>query len=130
MAGAPAPDGTQKGKRKHHLWAGIAVSVGLVLAFLVFFSHQGLYRIYRLRQERQSLELENSRLAAENDRLARTIDRLQHDPELIQDLIRRELHFIKPNEVIFQLPPEGGKKAAPAAVPPQTQRRGATRSRR
>ena len=39
-------------------------------------------------------------------RLARTIDRLQHDPEYIQDRIRQELNFVKPNEIIFQFPPE------------------------
>ncbi len=52
------------------------------------------------------LEQENARLAAENTRLARTIDRLQHDPVLIQDLIRQELNFVKKNEIIFQFPPE------------------------
>ena len=119
MAGASALDGTQKGKRNHRFLMGLTVSLGLVLAFLVLFTHQGLYRIYRLHQERQSLERETSRLAAENDRLARTIDRLQHDPELIQDLIHRELNFIKKNEIIFQLPPEGGKKSSLAPAQPQ-----------
>jgi cell division protein FtsB len=130
MAGTPALDGTQKGKRKRHLLAGITVSLGLVLAFLVIFTHQGLHRIYRLHQERQSLEQENSRLAAENNRLTRTIDRLQHDPELIQDLIRRELHFIKKNEIIFQLPPESGQKSGLPTPQTQAQRRRPTRSGR
>ncbi len=123
MAGAPAPDGTQKGKTRPRFLVGIAVLAGLVLAFLALFSHQGLYRIYCLRQERQLLEQENARLAAENGRLARTIDRLQHDPELIQDLIRRELNFIKKNEIIFQLPPEGGRKPAVSPAPPKADSR-------
>jgi cell division protein FtsB len=115
MAGAPAAEGTQKGKKKHHFLVSIALSVGLVLAFLAFFSHQGLYRIYRLRQERQSLEQETSRLAAENSRLARTIDRLRNDPEMIQDLIRRELNLIGKNDIIIQLPQPAGKiQALPA----------------
>jgi hypothetical protein len=62
--------------------------------------------MYSLGHERQRLEKENARLAAENARLARTIDRLQHDPVLIQDLIRQELNFVKKNEIIFQYPPE------------------------
>ena len=65
--------------------------------------------------ERLHLDQENARLAEENARLARTIDRLQHDPEMIQDLIRRELNFVKKNEIIFQLPPDGQSK--PAASP-------------
>jgi len=130
MAGAPAPDGTQKGRRNRRLLLGIAASLGLVFTFLALFSHQSLYRNYCLRQERQSLEQENDRLAAENDRLARTIDRLQHDPEMIQDLIRRELHFVKKNEIIFQLPPEGGKKSGLAPSSPLGRTPGSTRSRR
>jgi cell division protein FtsB len=117
MAGAVATEGTQKGKKKHHFLAGVALSLGLVLAFLVFFSHQGLYHIYRLRQERQALDQETARLAAENTRLACTIDRLRNDPEMIQDLIRRELNLVKKNDIIIQLPPQAGKKPAlpPAA---------------
>ncbi len=79
----------------------------LAVVFIVLFSHQGLYKIYRLRQERARLERENARLAEENNRLARTIDRLHHDPEMIQDLIRRELNFVKKNEIIIQFPGEG-----------------------
>jgi cell division protein FtsB len=116
MAGAAVAEGTQKGKKKRHFLAGVALSVGLVLAFLALFCHQGLYRIYCLRQERQSLEQETNRLAAENLRLARTIDRLRHDPEMIQDLIRRELNFIRKNDIIIQFPqPAGRNQALPPA---------------
>ena len=110
MAGVAAADGTQKGGKNRRLLLGVGVLVGLALTFLVLFSHRGLYRIYRLRQERQAVEQENTRLATENARLARTIDRLQNDPELIQDLIRRKLNLVKKNEVIFQFPPEAGRK--------------------
>ena len=118
MAGAAAAEGTQKGGKNRRLLLGVGIVAGLALTFLVLFSHQGLYRIYCLRQERQAVEQETARLGAENARLARTIDRLQHDPEMIQDLIRRELNFIRKNEIIFQLPPESGNKAAtPPALP-------------
>jgi len=76
------------------------------MVLVILFSHRGLYQIYRFRHERVRLEQENARLAVENARLARTIDRLQHDPVLIQDLIRQELNFVKKNEIIFQFPPE------------------------
>lgn len=90
----------------------------VVMAAVVFFSHRGLYQIYRLRQERLHLDQENARLAEENARLTRTIDRLQHDPEMIQEFIRRELNYVKKNEVIFQLPPGSHSKtsASPSAT--------------
>ena len=106
MIGAAAADGAQKGKKNRWLLWGVGALVVLALTFLVLFSHRGLYRIYRLRQERQAVEQENTRLATENARLARTIDRLQHDPEYIQDRIRQELNFVKKNELIFQFPPD------------------------
>jgi hypothetical protein len=76
------------------------------MMLVILFSHRGLYQIYRLRHERVRLEQENARLEQENLRLARTVDRLHHDPVLIQDLIRKELNFVKPNEIIFQFPQE------------------------
>jgi cell division protein FtsB len=100
------------------LLAGLAVLLGLVMVLLVIFSHRGLYQIYSFRHERLLLEQENARLAEENARLARTIDRLQQDPEMIQELIRRELNFVKKNEIIFQLPPGSQKKSPAPPSPP------------
>jgi len=97
---------TQKGGGGYKFLGWIALPLGVVMLLVVLFSHRGLYQTYRFRHERVGLEQENARLAAENARLARTIDRLQHDPVLIQDLIRQELNFVKKNEIIFQFPPE------------------------
>jgi cell division protein FtsB len=111
----PVEDAKVKGSRK--LLAGVAVVLGVVLVAVVLFSHRGLYQIYRFGHERLRLNQENARLAEENARLARTIDRLQHDPEMIQDLIRRELNFVKKNEILFQLPPDRQSKSAEAPAP-------------
>ena len=120
---------TQKTGGSYKLLVGIGLTVGAAMVVVVFFSHRGLYNVYRFRQDKQLLEQENSRLAAENARLARTIDRLQHDPIFIQDLIRQELNFVKRNEIIIQFPPENPKVEAdlPAAghgvtaAPPRVQ---------
>jgi cell division protein FtsB len=97
--------------------AGIALTMGVVMALVVLLSHRGLYQIYLLRHERLRLDQENSRLAAENARLARTIDRLHHDPVLIQNLIRKELNFVKKDEIIFQFPPAKPETASELADP-------------
>jgi len=110
MTSPTDPVNIPKLKDNHKLLLGVILVLGAALVGLVFFSDRGLYPIYRFRQERLHLEQENARLKAENDRLARTIERLQTDPELIQDLIRQELNFVKKNEIIFQLPPEVGVK--------------------
>lgn len=97
---------------------GIAI-LGLAIVSILLFSQHGFYKVYQLRQERTRLDRENARLAEENTRLARTIDRLHHDPEMIQDLIRRELNFVKKNEIIIQMPEPGGPKPQ-VSVKPQT----------
>lgn len=113
------PEKKGKARLGTKLVALTAVSFGLVLVVLLFFSHREMRHIYRLRQEKTQLDAENHRLSEENLRLARTIDRLHHDPEMIQDLIRRELNFVKKNEIIIQLP--SSKKAQPvkAALIPE-----------
>jgi cell division protein FtsB len=97
---------TQKVGGGYKLLLGIALTMGVAMVLVTLFSDRGFYNVYRFRQEGYRLEQENVRLVAENDRLARTIHRLQHDPEYIQDRIRQELNFVKPNELIFQFPPE------------------------
>lgn len=99
---------------------GLCATVfGLAVVFILLLNQHGLYQIYHLRQERTRLERENARLLEENTRLTRTIDRLHHDPEMIQDLIRRELNFVRKDEIIIQLPEAGGSKP-PTGVMPQS----------
>jgi len=97
----------------------ISLAAGLVLVVLILFSHREIYQVYHLRQEKSRLDVEVHRLSEENLRLARTIDRLHHDPEMIQDLIRRELNFVKKNEIIIQLPlSEKDQPVKAALIPP------------
>ncbi len=110
--------GKLKAVPRPKLLAVFVIFLGAALVLLSLFSHKGLYQSFRLRQERLRLEQENARLAEENARLARTIDRLHHDPEMIQDLIRRELNFIRKNEIILQLPAAGEESAAPESRNP------------
>ena len=104
------------GSRK--LLVGVGIALGLLMVGVVLFSHRGLYQIYRFRHDQVLLDQENARLTEENARLTRTIDRLQKDPEMIQEFIRRELNFVKKNEIIFQLPP--GRETKQAVPSPAT----------
>jgi len=118
VTSAAAPGGIGKAKFSTKSVAIVTLSLVFVLVFLVFFSHRGFFKIYRLRQERNRLEAENHRLTEENARLARTIDRLHNDPQMIQDLIRRELNFVKKNEIIIQLPTPEKDNPVKAAIMP------------
>ena len=118
MAAGAAPGGIGKARFSTKSVAIVTLALVMVLVFLVFFSHRGVFQIYRLRQEKTRLDTENQKLAEENSRLARTIDCLYNDLEMIQDLIRRELNFVKKNEIIIQLPPREEEAPVKAAVLP------------
>ncbi len=119
MTSPAAPGENRKSRASIKLMTLISGILSLGMVLFVFFSHQGLYQTYRLRQEKARLDAENHRLAEENARLARVIDRLQHDREMIQDLIHRELNFVRKNEIIIQLPPRKEDALSPAAVIPE-----------
>jgi cell division protein FtsB len=118
VTSAAAPGGNGKARFSTKSVAVATLGLIFVLVFLVFFSHRGLFKIYHLRQEKDVLETENRRLVEENSRLARTIDRLHNDPQFIQDLIRRELNFVKKNEIIIQLPTTKQDNLAKAVIVP------------
>jgi cell division protein FtsB len=118
VTSAAAPGGIGKAKFSTKSVAIVTLALIFVLVFLVLFSHRGLFKIYHLRQEKDRLETENRRLSEENVRLAKTIDRLHNDPQMIQDLIRRELNFVKKNEIIIQLPSREETNPVKAAILP------------
>ena len=76
-----------------------------------------IYSLYHLKQEKDILARANLELQDENHRLFKTIDRLQNDPEMIEDLIRRELNFVKKNELIYLIGPEGAVSSATVREP-------------
>uniref|UniRef100_UPI00404B3F13 FtsB family cell division protein n=1 Tax=Desulfobacca sp. TaxID=2067990 RepID=UPI00404B3F13 len=100
----------------------------------LIFGDKGLYHLYTLRQERDRLQRENLVLQDEIDRMVKMIDRLRHDQDYIEDIIRRDLRFIKKNEIIYQLTPEVGSSPqvtrAPALGPPPSPAARGNRSNR
>ncbi|MBW1917948.1 MAG: septum formation initiator family protein [Deltaproteobacteria bacterium] len=95
--------------------------VGFGLTGVLVFGNKGLYQLYKLSQERDRLLRMNQEVRAENDRLLKTIDRLQHDREMIEDMIRSELHYLRPDERIYYLEPELGNWPRTTASPKSSQ---------
>ena len=118
MTSSAKPRGKGKARLSTKLVTFITLALGLVLVMVILFSHRGIHQVYHLRQEKSRLDAEIRRLSEENLRLARTIDRLHHDQEMIQDLIRRELNFVKKNEIIIQLPRSEKDQPVKAALIP------------
>lgn len=92
----------------HHIhteWNPLQWSmVVLFLAFCWFavFGNQGLYTYYSLKNTRNALAAENEVLRAHLEELRREEKRL-HDPRYLEIIIRQELGYIRPGEIVYQM---------------------------
>ena len=66
------------------------------------------------RVEDKQLRKEIEDLQQENARLRERIEKLKSDPDAIEHEAREKLHYAKPGEVIYALPPEPPAQNQPA----------------
>jgi cell division protein FtsB len=100
------------GRRKFAA-AGLAV-LAVGVAYHVVFGNNGLTAYQHKRQTEHALELQLNQLERENEALKVHVDSLQSDPDAIEHQAREELHYTRPGEVIYTLPPDPPSQA-PAA---------------
>ncbi len=74
------------------------------MGYHVIFGQNGLTVYQQKRQETQDLTQQLHRLQHENGLLQGHVDRLQSDPGAIEHQAREELHYARPDEVIYTLP--------------------------
>jgi cell division protein FtsB len=89
---------------------GAAAVLALAMAYHVIFGQNGLTVYQQKRQETQMLAKRLQSLQHENDLMKGHVDRLQNDPNAIEHQAREELHYTRPGEVIYTLPPDPASK--------------------
>jgi cell division protein FtsB len=85
---------------------GAAAVLALAMGYHVIFGQNGLTAYQQKRQDAQGLELQLRSLQKENEQLKGHVGRLQSDPNAIEHQAREELHYTRPGEVIYTLPPQ------------------------
>ena len=90
-----------------------AVLLALAFAWSVVNGRHGLSTWYQQRSQEKQLKHEIDNLQQENSHLRRHVDHLKTDPGAIEHEAREKLHYAKPGEVIYTLPPEPEKQPAP-----------------
>ncbi|MDR2339327.1 MAG: septum formation initiator family protein [Deltaproteobacteria bacterium] len=80
----------------------------LILSFIgyIFLSEDGFARNSGLRDMRARLEAENVRLEEENRQLLARLERLKTDLSFLESQARKKLRFVKPDEIIYRLAEE------------------------
>ena len=96
-------------RRETKTWAGRIAAAALVsfaLAYIPYhvYARSGLARTLALRRDLASLRAHNRDLATENERLAREAEALRRDPAAIERVARTELGWVKPGEIVIELP--------------------------
>jgi cell division protein FtsB len=91
---------------------GAAAVLALAMAYHVIFGQNGLTVYQQKRQETQVLSQRLQSLQHENDLMKSHVDRLENDPNAIEHQAREELHYTRPGEVIYTLPPDPASKDA------------------
>jgi cell division protein FtsB len=88
--------------------AGTAVAVALILVFGwgVVNGKHGLSAWEQQRVKDKELRKDIDALQQENAHLRDHVDRLKTDPGAIEHEAREQLHYAKPGEVIYDLPPQ------------------------
>ena len=72
-----------------------------MLLFAIFGS-RGLIQIYKLKDERNRIQMSNARLEEENRKLAEQIGRLRNNKEEVEKVAREELGLVKKGEIVYQ----------------------------
>lgn len=85
---------------------GLAVVLALMLGWHVVNGRHGLSVWQQKRVEDRQLKQEIQSLQEENDRLRARVQKLKSDPDAIEHEAREKLHYARPGEVIYDLPPE------------------------
>jgi cell division protein FtsB len=92
----------------------LAVALALLLTWHVINGKHGLSVWQQKRVEDKQLRKEIDSLEQENTRLREHIEKLKTDPHAIEREAREKLHYAKPGEVIYTLPPGSPVKNQPA----------------
>lgn len=83
--------------------AAAALAIGL--GYHVVFGQNGLTAYQQKNRDAKMLDSQLKSLAKENELLKGHVERLQNDPNAIEHQAREELHYTRPGEVIYTLPP-------------------------
>jgi len=90
--------------------------LNVALFYRMVWSPYGLLVYHKLRQEHVQLETQIQELDKQNLALSHEIRLLRSDDSYVEKMIRRRLHYVKDNEVLYLFydAPSSSKAGAPA----------------
>ncbi|MBW2621447.1 MAG: septum formation initiator family protein [Deltaproteobacteria bacterium] len=89
----------------------LLIFMALAFALTLLYSNQGFFHLRRLEAEKTKLESANQDIKEENKLFLEKIERIKDDPKYIEDVARKKLGLVRPDEQIYRL------KKDPQAAP-------------
>jgi cell division protein FtsB len=118
-AGVPEPFSKRALDWALGIWrpAGTVVAVGLalLLAWHVVNGKHGLASWQQKRVQEKQLNKDIESLQQDNEHLLQRVEKLKSDPHAVEREAREKLHYAKPGEIIYALPPDPPAQTQPAA---------------
>lgn len=82
----------------------------LVLFFAyILFSARGIFYLRKLEEKNKKLQTVNEELLKENKGLSEKIGRIKTDRSYREEIARRDLGLVRPNEIIYSFEEKKGK---------------------
>ena len=104
-------------KRTIPLWFILLV---LLLLGVALFGDRGVLRVFKAYQHKADLEVKISELEKTNIEMRKEIDALRNDLEAIENIARRELGMVRPDEQVYQF--HSKEKNSPSQLPSERAR--------
>ncbi len=75
----------------------------IVSGLFLVSNDMGIIRWYKLRSERNQIQMNIDRLIQEEVELTSELDRLTNDKEYIKKIAKEKFHMVKPGEKVFRV---------------------------
>lgn len=89
-----------------------ALALAALIGYHVMFGQNGVNAYEAKRREAKILDAQLEIARQQNARMKSHVDRLQNDPDAIEHEAREHLHYARPGEVIYTVPPAAAADAA------------------
>lgn len=93
---------TVKGVYVARLLVGVLLALNILLILTILFSPNGLRGYRKQNQQVKELEQKVLKLKTENQKLFETIQALKTSPKAQEKLVRRELGWVRENEIVLE----------------------------
>lgn len=91
-----------------------ALALAALIGYHVMFGQNGVNAYEAKRREAKILDAQLEIARQQNARTKSHVDRLQNDPDAIEHEAREHLHYARPGEVIYTVPPAPASALADA----------------